>query len=315
MNRRIVSALTGVLALAVSLAGCAANGAPDPDPTGSPVPEGVLRVASYNFGESQIIANLYAGALNAAGRPAEVKTLTNREIIIPATENGDVQVVGEYAATLTEFLNKQVNGPSAPAQASPDLDETMTNLRALAAKQNLEVLDPAEAADQNAFAVRRDFAEENGLQTLSDLAAYSQREPITVGGPPECPQRPFCLLGLKDTYGMAVAEFKSLDAGGPLTKSAIKQGNVDAGLVLTSDGALDQFDLVILEDDKNLQATDNIVPVVNADAVTPEIREVLNGVQAKLSNQALQDLNYAVSWERQDPATVADAWLRVNGLA
>ena len=123
------------------------------------------------------------------------------------------------------------------------------------------------------------------------------------------------MIGLEDTYGVQVSEFVSLDAGGPLTKSALEQGMVDVGLVLTSDGALDQFGLVILTDDKNLQASDNIIPVVNAKADNDTINKTLNAVSAKLTQEALRQMNYAVDWERQDPATVAQSWLVANGLA
>ncbi len=277
--------------------------------------KGTLQVAAYNFGESQIVANVYAGALNAAGEPAEVKTLTNREIIIPAAEDGQIQVVPEYAGTLTEFLNKQVNGPDAEALASPDIDVTIKNLRKLGDQVGLVVLNPAEARNQNAFAVRQEFAQEHNLKTLTQLGAYSQQNPVSVGGPPECPARPFCLIGLEDTYDVKVSEFVSLDAGGPLTKSALQQGIVDVGLVLTSDGALEQFGLVILADDKNLQASDNITPVVNAKADNDAINKTLNAVSAKLTQESLRQMNYEVDWERMDPAVVAQNWLKANGLA
>ncbi len=306
----------GVLLAAMVAASCswlnAGDTTPDSSTTGG---KGVLQVAAYNFGESQIVANLYAGALNAAGEPAQVKTLTNREIIIPAVEQGEVQVVGDYAATLTEFLNKQVNGTDAPAQASPDIDKTIKNLSALGEKSGLVVLEPAAARNQNAFAVTKQFAAEHDLQTLTQLGQYSQQDPVIVGGPPECPQRPFCLIGLEDVYDVKVAEFKSLDAGGPLTKSALEQGVIQVGLVLTSDGALDQFGLVILKDDKNLQASDNIVPVVNAQADTAEINKTLNAVQAVLTQEALREMNYQVDWERKDPAVVAQDFLKAEGLA
>ena len=133
--------------------------------------------------------------------------------------------------------------------------------------------------------MRKEFAAAHNLKTLSDLGAYSQQNPVSVGGPPECPRRPFCLIGLENTYGVNVSEFRSLDAGGPLTKSALEQGIIDVGLVLTSDGALDQFGLVILTDDKNLQASDNIVPVVNAKADNDAIDKTLNKVSAKLTQE------------------------------
>lgn len=303
-----------VLAVGLALTACSSD-AETSDTAGDAESKDTLVVAAYNFSESEIIANLYAGALNASGNPAEVQTLTNREVVIPAVTKNELQAVGEYVGTLTEFLNKDINGPDAPAQASSDLDATMTNLRALAEQKDLAVLEPAAAQDQNAYAVKKDFAEKNDLKTLSDLGEYSKGDPVVLGGPPECPKRPFCQPGLEDTYGLQVAEFVSLDAGGPLTKSALDQGKIDVGMVLTSDGSLDSMGLVVLEDDKKLQTVDNIVPVLNAGAVTAEITDVLNKVSAALTTEDLQELNGAVDLNRENPADVADAWLATNGLA
>lgn len=303
-----------VLAVGLALTACSSD-AETSDTAGDAESKDTLVVAAYNFSESEIIANLYAGALNASGNPAEVQTLTNREVVIPAVTKNELQAVGEYVGTLTEFLNKDINGPDAPAQASSDLDATMTNLRALAEQKDLAVLEPAAAQDQNAYAVKKDFAEKNDLKTLSDLGEYSKGDPVVLGGPPECPKRPFCQPGLEDTYGLQVDEFVSLDAGGPLTKSALDQGKIDVGMVLTSDGSLDSMGLVVLEDDKKLQTVDNIVPVLNAGAVTAEITDVLNKVSAALTTEDLQELNGAVDLNRENPADVADAWLATNGLA
>jgi glycine betaine/choline ABC-type transport system substrate-binding protein len=217
-----------VLALGLALTACSSD-ADTSDTASDAESNETLVVAAYNFSESEIIANLYAGALNAAGSTAEIQTLTNREVVIPAVTENELQVVGEYVGTLTEFLNKDINGPDAPAQASSDLDETMTNLRALAEQRDLEVLEPAPAQDQNAFAVTKEFAEKNNLKTLSDLGEYSKGDPVVLGGPPECPQRPFCQPGLEETYGLEVAEFLSLDAGGPLTKQSLEQGKIEEG--------------------------------------------------------------------------------------
>jgi osmoprotectant transport system substrate-binding protein len=302
-----------VLALGLALTACSSD-ADTSDTASDAESNETLVVAAYNFSESEIIANLYAGALNAAGSPAEIQTLTNREVVIPAVTENELQVVGEYVGTLTEFLNKDINGPDAPAQASSDLDETMTNLRALAEQRDLEVLEPAPAQDQNAFAVTKEFAEKNNLKTLSDLGEYSKGDPVVLGGPPECPQRPFCQPGLEETYGLEVAEFLSLDAGGPLTKQSLEQGKIDVGLVLSSDGSLNSLDLVVLEDDKKLQTVDNVVPVLNKEAVTEQITEVLNKVSAALTTEDLQELNESVDLNRENPADVADAWLATNGL-
>lgn len=306
----------GVAAVVVGLAlSACSSDTTTSDSSDAGEPKDPIVVAAYNFSESEIIANLYAGALNAAGNPAEVQSLTNREVVIPAVTKNELQAVGEYVGTLTEFLNKDINGPDAPAKASSDLDATMTNLSELAKQKNLVVLDPAAAQNQNAYAVTKDFAEKNDLKTLSDLGERSKDDPVVLGGPPECPKRPFCQPGLEDTYGLEVAEFKSLDAGGPLTKSALDQGKIDIGMVLTSDGSLERLNLVVLEDDKKLQTVDNVVPVLNQGAANAGVNDVLNQVSAKLTTEDLQELNESVDQNREKPADVADAWLAANGLA
>jgi osmoprotectant transport system substrate-binding protein len=198
--------------------------------------QGDLVIGAANFSESQILANLYAIALEGAGFSTEVQPVTNREVYGPALERGELNVFPEYVGTFTEYLNTRANGPDAEAVASGDLDETMEALRPLAEEVGLTVLEPSEAANQNAFAVTREFAEENDLRALSDLADVEGE--LVLGGPPECPTRPFCQPGLEQTYGITFDDFVSLDAGGPLTKSALQQGRIQVGLVFSSDGSL-----------------------------------------------------------------------------
>lgn len=193
-------------------------------------------VGAANFSESATLAEIYAAALDAAGFDASTQTIGNRETYEPALELGDLTVVPEYVGTLTEFLNKKVNGPEAQAAASSDLDATMAALAPLGEELGLVFGQPAEAQDQNAFAVTVAFAEENGVSTLSELAETCGG--IALGGPPECPERPFCQPGLEELYGLQIGDFTSLDAGGPLTKAALQQGQIALGLVFSSDAAL-----------------------------------------------------------------------------
>jgi osmoprotectant transport system substrate-binding protein len=197
---------------------------------------GKIVVGAANFGESQILANLYVLALKAAGFDASVKPVTNREVYEPALEHGQLDAFPEYVGTLTEFLNKKANGPKATAKASGDLQATLTALKGLTAAKGLSVLTPSAAADQNAFAVTKNFATANGLTTLSDLKKVTTQ--LILGGPAECPTRSFCQLGLEQTYGLKFASFVSLDTGGPLTKTALKTGKIQVGLVFSSDGSL-----------------------------------------------------------------------------
>ncbi|RKS75266.1 osmoprotectant transport system substrate-binding protein [Motilibacter peucedani] len=198
---------------------------------------GSITVGAANFAENQTVAEIYAAVLDAAGFKAKTQTIGAREVYLAALEKGQIQVVPEYVGTLTEFINKAQNGPKATALASPDLDKTVAALTPLAKKVGLTIGKPAEAADQNAFAVTTAFAEANGVKTLSDLAAKCGSG-LVLGGPPECPTRPFCQPGLESSYGLKFDSFTALDAGGPLTMTALKTGKVSLGLVFSSDGGL-----------------------------------------------------------------------------
>lgn len=139
---------------------------------------------------------------------------------------------------------------------------------------------------------------------------------LVLGGPPECPERPFCLQGLEGTYGLEFKEFSPLDAGGPLTVEALKSGNIQVGLLFTSDPAIAVNDFVLLEDDKQLQLADNLVPVVRSEILDdmPDVADLLNAVMAELSQDALTALNRAVVVDQETAAGAAEAWLTEVGL-
>jgi len=201
---------------------------------------GEIVVGAANFSESQTLGELYRIALEAAGFEVRVQTIGNRELYLPELIDGAVQVIPEYVGTLTEFLNAQVNGANPEPLASSDLEPTMAALRDLGEQVGLVFGEPAAASNQNAFAVTTAFADTYGVRTLSDLAAKCSGEQTILGGPAECPQRPFCQPGLEEVYGLRVGEFGSFDAGGPLTKQALRSGEISVGLVFSTDGDLAQ---------------------------------------------------------------------------
>ncbi len=200
---------------------------------------GPVVVGAADFTESQVLGNVYADVLTAAGFQATVQTVGNRELYLPALQRGEIQVFPEYLATVADILNKQVNGDTAEGIATPDADATLTALEPVAQQAGLVFGEPAQAADQNAFAVTTEFADALGVTTLSELAEACSDGSLILGGPAECPERPFCQPGLEDTYGMEFASVEDLDIGGA-TNEALKQGVVSIGLVFSSDGALAQ---------------------------------------------------------------------------
>jgi osmoprotectant transport system substrate-binding protein len=201
---------------------------------------GKVVVGGSNFTESTVLANVYADVLKSAGFDASVQAVGNRDLYLKALEAGQIQAFPEYLATVTEALNAQVNGANPTPVASGDVQKTLTAAQGFAAKKNLKFGTPSEAADQNAFAVTKDFADKHKVTTLTELSTACSDGSLVLGGPPECPTRPFCQPGLEKTYNLKFKSFRSLDAGGPLTKSAIQKGTVTIGLVFSSDGALAQ---------------------------------------------------------------------------
>ena len=202
---------------------------------------GPFVVGGDNVTESTVLANIYADVLTAAGFDASVVEVGNRELYLEALQGGtEIQAFPEYLATATDFINRKLNGADAEGIASGDVEETLSALEPLAQEAGLAFGEPSEATDQNAFAVTQAFADELGVTTLSELAEACGDGSLILGGPAECPERAQCQPGLEDTYGLEFDSFRELDAGGPLTKAAIQQGEISIGLVFSSDGALAQ---------------------------------------------------------------------------
>lgn len=277
---------------------------------------GELTVGGATFTEMTIMQEMYRALLEDAGYTVDISSAENREIYAQALEAGEIDVVPEYAATMAEYLNAQINGPDAPSEspvATNDATETVEAMRPLAEERGLLVLEPAEAANQNGFAVTQEFADENGVSTLSELGELG--EPIVLAAVEECPDRPFCQPGLEETYGLEITEVLPLGFGSPQTKEAVADGEAQLGLVGTTDGTLDDFGLVLLEDDKQLQQADNLVPVVNAETAGDEtIASTLNQLADVLTTEDLATLNGRVDAQRELPEDVARSYLEENGL-
>ncbi len=270
-----------------------------------------VKVGSTNFYEQGILAEAYAQILENSGYTVERKlNLGNREIVQPALESGQIDLDAEYLATLLTFVDKT-------AKASTDPKETAKLLQTALSAKKLTVLDAAAATDQNGFVVTKDTAAKYSLKKLSDLTAVAGQ--LVLGGPPECPSptRPFCIPGLKGTYGITFKDFKPLDAGGPLTVAALDGKQIDVGLLFTSDPTIVAKGYVLLDDDKRLQLSDNIAPVVRDDLLAKDdgtIKKLLNSLSAKLSQDELNGMNKLVSVDKKDPKDVARDWLKKQGL-
>ena len=314
MRRTLFLFLTVIVLVASACGGAATpSAAPAATTAASPLPAAPkpdVIVGSTNFYEQVTLGELYAQVLEANGYKVTRKfNLGNREIVQPALQSGQIDVLAEYEATLVAFLDKTVD-------PTTDKNKAHDALAKLLDAKGVTALDPADATDQNGFVVTKDTATKFNLKKLSDLTAVAGQ--LVLGGPAECPQRPFCAVGLKNTYGITFKDFKPLDAGGPLTVAALEGKQIDVALIFTSDPSITAKGFVLLDDDKHLQLADNIVPVVRKELLAKDasggIKDLLNKVSAKLSQSELGDLNKQVSIDKKDSKDVAAAWLKKQGL-
>jgi osmoprotectant transport system substrate-binding protein len=299
--RRRTIAGAAIAAFALIAAACGSGG------DGGTIDGPTITIGSANFSENALVAEIYAQALESEGYQVERKlNVGNREIYAPALESGELDLVPEYIGSALTYLG---------GTPSPDSDETYAALKAAWEANGIDVLDYAPAQDKNGFVVTKATAESLGVAKVSDLAAYNGT--LVLGGPPECPERAFCLKGLEDVYGLTFQEFRPLDAGGPITVAALEGDEIQVGLLFTSDGTILAKDFVLLEDDKGLQPAENLAPAVRSEiteAYGDKFAETLKKVSDKLTTTELISLNKLVGIDGQDPETVAADWLKAMGV-
>ncbi|HEX8803685.1 MAG TPA: ABC transporter substrate-binding protein [Acidimicrobiales bacterium] len=298
-----------VVACAALVAGLASCGGDAPAAAPTALHDDAVTVGSFDFPESELLGEIYGQALEAGGVPVHHRPrLGPRELVEPALARGLVELVPEYAGTAVDFLSLGTRRPSADSRRTRALlDEVLEGGPIVA-------LAPSPAQDANAVVVTRAVARRHHLETISDLAPLARE--LTFGGPPECPARPFCLDGLERVYGLSFAAFLPLDAGGPLTHQALVDGHVDVGLLFSTDPQIGPHGLVVLDDDRGLQAAENVVPLVRREVVEAgghELVSRVDAVSARLTTDRLRVLNGRVA-AGADPADVAAGWLEAEGL-
>src|SRR5580658_7214000 len=265
-------------------------------------------IGPANFEEQAIVANIWADVLEKAGYPVTVEpTLGARAIVVPAIEKGQINLEPDYAASLLGFLHG-----GTPQAAGDNISTAIPADQKALASYGVTVLPASKALDTNVFAVTKATANKDHLTTISSLKPYASK--LTLGGPPECPTFAGCQPGLKKTYGLTFAGFKSLDEAGPLSVAALKNGEVQVVELFSSDGNVVSNNFVALTDDKHLEGADYIVPVIRKSVDTAAVAAALNGLDQKLTTDAISKLNLDVTADKQQPAAVAETWLKSVGL-
>ena len=293
------SGVLGAIVLALALLAAACGSGEDAVTDGP-----TITIGSANFSENALVAEIYAQVLEDKGYSVERNlNVGARDVYGAALESGELDLVPEYVGSALSFKGGTPTADSAAtAQALRDAWEA----------NGITVLDPAPAQDKNGIVVRQDTADALGLSKVSDLAAHPD---LIFGGPPECPEREFCLIGLQDVYGLSFAEFKPLDVGGALTVAALEGDEIQVALLFTSDGVIAAKGFVLLEDDQGLQPAENLTPVIRqeiVDAYGDALVDALNEISAELTTGELSEMNRRIGIDGDDPEQVAADWISDN---
>ncbi len=265
-----------------------------------------LRIASFDFAESSLLAEMYAQVIEATGIPViRLGSVGPREIIFPAMELDRIDLVPEYLGTALEFAGSET--------PNPDTESALADLVRRLADRGLTPLQPAEAEDKNVFVVTAETAERDGLENISDLGSFAPDQ--SFGGPAECRDRDLCLRGLNRVYGLSFKEFvpqRSLE----FTAEALRRGEIDVGLMFSTAAQLDDAELVELVDDRGLQPAENVVPLIRLEANErwgPGVASALGALAEQLTTSELRSLNLLAT-KGDSVETVANEWLIRKGL-
>ncbi len=304
--KRTTSAIALVAASILGLTAC--GGGSDPlasDTASSSAPAssggGSVVVGGANFSESTLLAEIYAGALRAKGVDASTKlNIGSREIYLRALEDNSVQVFPEYTGALALYFDKSYTGTD-PEEVYAHVKEVLPD--------TLTVLDKSVAEDNDSIVVTKETATSKNLRTIEDLKPIAGD--LSLAAPPEFKERPQGIPGLEKTYGVTFGSFRPLTGQGIV--QALKNGQVDAANIFSTDPAISANEFVSLEDTKKLFGSQNIVPLVRADRADG-VKDALNAVSAKLTTEAIAQMLKQTDIDKKDPKAVAQEFLTANGL-
>ena len=318
--KRHTKLLAGVLALSLLGAACGDDDDGDDassddaasDTTAAEIPDGPdITIGAQDFGESLILSEIYAGALDDRGYPADTTEVGGfRDLLLSAFDSGEINFAVDYVASQLEFLNEGAG------EATSDVDETLAILDPLLEQRQLVAGAPSEAVDTNAFVITQETSDDLDITTLSDLA--EKGTDLTLGAPPDCESNGFCIPGLERVYGVDFTQnFTPLDFG--VIPDSLNEGAIDVGVVSSTDGRLadDSTGWVLLEDDQGLFAADNIFPVYSQevfDAYGSDLVALVDEISGELTTDDLIEMNKRYDVDKDDAEDIADDWLNDHGF-
>lgn len=298
-NKGRLALVAAAVGVSLALAGCgSSSGGGSGDGSGDG-DKGTIVVGSQAYYSNEIIAEIYAQALEQAGYTVTRNfQIGQRDAYIPALEGGEVQVFPEYTGNLLQYYD--------PETTATKSDEVYAAL-ADALPDGLAVLDQSSATDQDSYNVTQEFADQYSLSSIGDLANVDV--PVILGGAPELEERPYGPSGLSSVYGVTV----QFQATGDTTVDSLTQGVINVANVYSADPRIESAGLVTLDDPEGLFLASNVVPLVSAD-IADEIADILNPISAALTPAGLVAMNVESVDQQKSSADIATEWLQGNGF-
>jgi osmoprotectant transport system substrate-binding protein len=308
--RRSLAAVlaVGSLLLMTACAGDDLSEGSDDESSSAPAAsdKGSVSIAGQSFPEAALVAAMYDELLTNAGYDTDVKLVDTRDAYM-ATFPKSVDIVPEYVGGIVNFLNSRANGADASPFTAGSGEELADQGKSLLDDAGITLLDLSSATDTNAFFVTKDYSGSEGVTKLSDLSGKS----VVLAAAPDCKGRLDCEGGLSDEYDIKVSKVLPLGYASDQTYQSVIKGEAQLGETSTTDGTLDSQGLVVLDDDKQIQPAQNLVPAVSTDFLDahPDVADVLNKLMAALTTEKLTELNGKVAVDREKPGDVAHQFL------
>ncbi|WP_446362024.1 glycine betaine ABC transporter substrate-binding protein [Coleofasciculus chthonoplastes] len=266
-----------------------------------------IKVGSKDFTEQFILGEMYALVLENQGFDVERKlNLGGTPVAQAGLETGQIDLYPEYTGTAFLTVLKRPNN-SNPQYVYQTVADSYRE------KYNLVWLEPAPMINTFAFVMTQEGAKEYNMKTISDMVAQASQ--LTLVGPPAFEGREDGLPGLKQVYGdFQLKQFIPTDPG--LRYKALSEGQADVVVGFSTDGEISALNLVVLEDNQNFFPPYQVAPVVRQETLDkhPGIRDALNQLAPKLTNETMRRLNYEVSGKKREPAEVAREFLIQEGF-
>lgn len=295
-TRRAIGLLSAAVVLSLGLAACGDDS--DSGSGSGAAAKGDIKVGAFDFPEGRLLANVYVAALNKAGYKATVVQLSQREAVQLALQKGDIDVIPEYVSSALNFYKA--------GAATSDDAKNLSTLKTLAEAKGVTTYTPAPATDNYAYVVSKEFSEKNSVTTVSELAAYSQKTPVGMGGSQECRDRSYCKGGLESTYKMKIGAYKVIVLSSQPAVDGLLKNDYQVAVFNSSDAVLSSNPVVTLKDDKSLNPNDFIVPMVNTKKANAELQSALDGVSSKITQDELVRMNKETQADRRPFDKVAE---------